>query len=117
MSRLRLIFPSLITLLGLCISLFGLFIFPSLLGKALLLLGLALDVLDGRAARYLNTETDFGAKFDFYSDVVISCAVITVLWGPLFLIPMSLFWAAEVEVYDQKISGRTILTVFATLFK
>lgn len=86
--------PNLVTLLGLILSVAGLADYPSNLSLYLLTAGLICDVADGRLARMLDAETERGGLFEWYVDVTVGAALLTILgeWPLLLALPLWLVW-------------------------
>lgn len=81
------LFPSMLTIFALCAGLtsirFALHDHWEFALVAILIAGL-LDMLDGKAARFLNAQSKFGAELDSLSDMVcfgVAPALILYLWG------------------------------------
>ncbi len=100
---------NLITCAGLVLSVFGvLWARPEMLAMALVC-----DVLDGRVARAMEQETDFGSRFDWYVDTttahLISWRLLGSPWLSFALVP----WHAYARGEDIRFSGRAALTAVA----
>ncbi|MFO0610655.1 MAG: CDP-alcohol phosphatidyltransferase family protein [Polyangiales bacterium] len=64
--------PSLLTLSGLLCGVAGVLAWPHPWAASLLLVSVALDAIDGRAARALNASTGYGARLDRAADTAIA---------------------------------------------
>lgn len=89
--------PSLLTLIGLGLSLWGLWE-GSLWSLGA---GVVCDILDGKLARWIGVTTRFGADLDWQVD----CALV---WGAVFLYlpPLYALWTVPLLVLWQTIGGR-----------
>lgn len=73
--------PSSVTLLGGCITVYGL----SAKAPWALVVGILCDVLDGWLARRLKVESDVGARLDWSLDVMLMGGMVAML-DPLYLL-------------------------------
>ena len=67
--------PSLLTLSGLLCGVAGVLAWPHPWAASLLLVSVALDAIDGRAARALNASTGYGARLDRAADTAIAYGI------------------------------------------
>jgi CDP-diacylglycerol--serine O-phosphatidyltransferase len=83
----RKIAPNLITIAGLCFGISALRYALDAkfeIAAALIVLATMMDGLDGRVARYFNSESEFGAQIDSLADIVsfgVAPAVVVYLWS------------------------------------
>jgi phosphatidylglycerophosphate synthase len=101
--------PSLLTVMGLSLSVAGL----ALHQWPLLLVGLAFDVLDGATAREYGLCSRFGARLDWTVDVAIAAALAITQLGPAALVAVAL-WASYADFRGWRVSGRALLTAIVT---
>lgn len=115
-QRLLALIPNLITLLSGVAALLGagLLAQAPALGLALLLVGQALDILDGFAARRLGVCSEFGARLDWSIDVAV-CHVLLVGLGLVWLVPITSALQARSLVYQERVSGRSAVVMLAAL--
>lgn len=81
------LFPSMVTIFALCLSITG--VRYALVGKfnisaALIVIAAFMDGVDGRLARLLNSTSEFGAQLDSLADLVsfgVSPAITMYLWS------------------------------------
>lgn len=79
---------------------------------ALLIPSMALDMIDGWAARKLNASTEKGGQFDWTVDITIA-ALATFTWLPSwapFLVPMLTLWQCIAIYTGMRSSGRAAVT-------
>lgn len=116
LQRLQRWIPNALTLLAGIVALVGIGCIASAPGVAvaLLVLGQALDILDGAAARRFNAVTDFGARLDWSLDVAV-VHVLLVTLGLVWLVPVFSALQAHSLVHRQRISGRSAIVVGAGL--
>lgn len=104
--------PSVITTIGLLLSLAWVFGASTLVG----IVGLLCDTLDGRAARRLGVESEFGSLLDWTADVL----VLAILLGRLGAWPfIALLLPLQVILRQRKIrfSGRAMATIVVMLWR
>lgn len=106
--------PSALTCLGHSMSLLWVLGAPAWLG----LLGLCCDVADGRLARALRRESDFGAAYDWLVDCTLTPLCLLRLadaFGPLILLGALLLapLQALAQVRGTRVSGRALLMTVA----
>ena len=113
-QRLLRLVPNALTLLAGSVALMGagLLVQAPVLALALLLLGQALDCLDGAAARRLHACTAFGARLDWSLDVAVS-HVLLVQLGPTWAVPLASSLQAHSLVHNHRISGRSAVVAIA----
>lgn len=78
------------------------------LAVALLVLGQALDILDGHIARRLQVATPFGAALDWSVDVGVAVYILGWTGHWWALLPLSLLHALAID-RERRFSGRTIV--------
>lgn len=96
--------PSLITIAGLLCSVLG---WAHQL-PGLLLVGLALDVLDGATAREYGVTSRFGARLDWTTDVVVAACLCAEL-GSAAVVALAM-WCGLADTLRIRVSGRALAT-------
>lgn len=116
LQRLLPLIPNALTMLAGTTALVGVALLTRapLVALGLLLLGQALDCLDGYAARRLNATSEFGARLDWSLDVAV-VHVLLVGLGLVWLVPVFSALQAYSLVHQRRISGRSAIVVGTAL--
>lgn len=79
-----------------------------------IVLGQALDVVDGWAARKMGAVTRVGAALDYQSDVVVTAALLAAAgaWG---WIAGAVLLQVAAQSSSWRVSGRTAAAIFAVV--
>lgn len=116
--------PSLLTLCGLLCGVAGVLLWPHPWAASLLLASVALDALDGRAARALGASTGCGARLDRAADTAVAYGlawrVAPAGWDVAAVVGLALVAAtgAPLRWLGGRIpSGRLALTVVALAWR
>lgn len=110
--------PSMVTMLGMILSLVGVVLLPAITGFAFLGVGLICDAVDGRLARSLGAVTTWGGRLDFIVDIMVAAALLwrllPVNYAAVFIGVLVPWWAyAGDHPGRARVSGRAALTAAA----
>lgn len=100
--------PNVVTLAGGVLAIAGM-----ALGSATLLIaGVLCDLVDGELARWLQVDSEKGAKLDWTVDVLVAGALAAAL-GSWLLLALELVVVAAAVQLGRRISGRALMTAIA----